>query len=619
MNDHRPEAKFQNHVLKYLQSQHGYTLLDAEDISDKEFYIAEALLLAFIKATQSDTLARLQVNYGSDSFDEIIKALKSTLVYQPLWLIIRNGLTVRGEHFQLFYPKPRSSESIANLHWQQNRIQIKSELVIKDAKRPDIVLFLNGLPIIVIELKHEKNETVHDAVTQFNSRNHDDKIFSLPFLYVAMDTSDIKIATNPRLETYFRWYNAGLVNEPQNKGEYPVEFFYRDVLAKENLLKALSFYLIYVPEKESKPAYSLFPRYHQSRLVDKLSGDIQAHFAINKNIGKKYLINHSAGSGKTLTISWLAERLHSLYKADSTVKLVDMVFILTDRLNLDKNVRDELDCFSHLAAQMAYVNKSSQLNTFIQQRKPIIVTTIQKFQRIFELLRTNEDLKNVRVAFLIDEAHRSQEGKAARAIRQPFQESLLVVEQAEDSLEEIKRVLAVYAPNQLFVAFTATPTQATVQLFGEEFDTYSEAEAIAEGYIIDVAAQIISYETLFHLHTPLADEKEEEKLYPKGIISKLLKQAAFEDDGLIQYKAEVILREFEDKVKPLIDGKAKAMIVTSSRVAGLKYFNLLKDKIIEKHQANSEQYNYKVLYAFSDFTHREFNEEIREHDYDSRQ
>ena len=605
---YRPEAEFQNHLLNYLQARHGYTLLDNEDISDKAFYIAQGLLLAFIKATQAETLARLQVNFGSDSGDEILKALRAALAVQPLWLIIRNGLTVQGEHFQLFFPKPRSCESIANQHWLQNRIQLKSELVIKEVKRPDVVVFLNGLPIVVIELKHDKNQTVHDAVKQFNDRNHDDHIFRLPFLYVAMDTADIKVATDPRLETNFRWYNAGLTNAPQTEGEYPVEFFYREVLAKDNLLKALSFYLVYVPEKDGKLAYTVFPRFHQSRLVDLLSADIAACFADTGQIGKKYLVNHSAGSGKTLTISWLAERLHSLYKADTSIKLLDIVFILTDRKNLDKNVRDDLDCFLHLDTQKAYANKSSQLKTLIQQRKPIIVTTIQKFQRIFDLLRTDASLKDLRVAFLIDEAHRSQEGKNARAIRQPFQAgSQELIEQAADSLDEIKKILQVQAPNQVFIAFTATPTAATVKLFGEAFDTYSEAEAIAEGYIVDVAAQIISYETLYNLHLPFVPNAEEEQLYPKGIISKLLKQVAFEDDGLIQYKAEVMLRAFEEQVKPLIDGKAKAMIVSSSRIAGLKYYQLLKAKIAEK------QLGYKVLYAFSDFTHRDTNEEIREH------
>jgi len=602
------ESDFQNHLVSYLQSQHGYTLLAAEDITERTFYIAEARLLAFIRATQPETLARVQVNYGTDSGNEIIKALKAALAVQPLWLLIRNGLTVRGEHFQLFYPKPRSRDSIANPHWLQNRIQFKQELLVKDGKRPDLVLFLNGLPIVVIELKHDKNQTVHDAVQQFNDRNHNDNIFRLPFLYVAMDTADIKVATNPRLPGNFRWYNAGLSNQPQNVGEYPVEFFYRDVLAQENLLKALSFYLVYVPEHDGKPAYTLFPRYHQSRLVDKLSEDIQAYFADTGQIGKKYLVNHSAGSGKTLTISWLAERLHSLYQAETASKLLDMVFILTDRTNLDNNVRAELDCFDHLAAQMAYANKSNQLMALIRQRKPIIVTTIQKFQKIADLLRTDAALKSVRVAFLIDEAHRSQEGKNARAIRLPFQEGAQeLFEQATDRFADLEQVLQVHAPNQLFVAFTATPTDATVKLFGEAFDTYSEAEAIAEGYIVDVAAQIISYETLYNLHVPCIPSAEEERLYPKGIASKLLKQVAFEDDGLIQYKAEVILRAFEQQVKPLIGGQAKAMVVASSRLAGLKYYHLLTAKIAEKHL------DYKVLYAFSEFTHRDTNEEIREH------
>ncbi len=533
---------------------------------------------------------------------------------------MREGLTVGECNFKLFYPKPRSSQSVANQHWQQNCFSVKTELVIQDAKRPDIVLFLNGLPIIVIELKHEAGgQNVHDAVTKFNNRNHQDKVFRCPFLYVAMDTADIKVATNPSKAHYFLWHNSGLSNEHQTPGEYPVEYFYRDVLEKENLLSILSFYLIYVPEKEiekegkkeTKAAYTLFPRYHQSRLVNKLSTDISAHFVETNTIGKKYLINHSAGSGKTLTISWLAERLHSLYRGND--KLFDMVFILTDRNDLDKNIRDELDCFSHLSAQMTYAKNSEKLLTAIRQRQSIIVTTIQKFRYLFEVLNADNKLQNCRIAFLIDEAHRSQEGKNARAIRSPFSPEM--IEEPEDEIEDIKKVLKAYQPNQLFVAFTATPTNGTVQLFGEAFDTYSEAEAITEGYIIDVAMQIISYDTLYNLESPLIPNKEEEeKLYPTGIVAMLLRRIAFEDEGLIQYKAEIILRTFEEQIKPLINDKAKVMVVTSSRLAGLRYFSILQAKIAEKHKANPEQYHYKVLYAFSDFTHPGTNEGIRERD-----
>ena len=164
-----------------------------------------------------------------------------------------------------------------------------------------------------------------------------------------------------------------------------------------------------------------------------------------------------------------------------------------------------------------------------------------------------------------------------------------------DEEEEIARIIREHDRNQLFVAFTATPAPATVTLFGEPFDTYTEAEAIAEGYIVDVAASIISYKTLYHLHCRVVPKPDEEKLYPKGVVSKALKNVAFQDDGLIQYKAEVMLRIFEENVKPLIGGRAKAMIVTSSRVAGLRYFEIIKEKLKERNA------DYKVLYAFSDF------------------
>jgi type I restriction enzyme R subunit len=177
-----------------------------------------------------------------------------------------------------------------------------------------------------------------------------------------------------------------------------------------------------------------------------------------------------------------------------------------------------------------------------------------------------------------------------------------------DPEEQIAKVIREHDENQLFVAFTATPAPATVSLFGEPFDSYTEEEAIAEGYIVDVAASIISYKTLYNLHCHFVPApNEEEKVYPKGVVSKALMNVAFQDDGLIQYKSEVMLRIFEEKVMPLIEGRAKAMIVTSSRVAGLRYFNIIKEKLKERGA------KYKVLYAFSDFTHLETNAEIHEH------
>jgi len=608
-----PEKKFQRHIAQYLRLVHKYAVLEQSEITDTDYYFAEDHLIAFIKASQPDTFKALEDDYGTDAHGEILRALKEEVRHTPLWVIIRHGLKVRGLEFKLYYPKPRSSESAAGSGYEENRLYFKDELVIKQGKRPDFTIFLNGLPIITMEIKHEKNQTVHDAVKQYIDRDHTDLIFQLPFLHIAADTSDVMVATDPRSEKNFRWFNTGLTNQPITEGEYPIEFLYHDFLSRDLILEALSFFLIYVPRREAtedkseRPAYTVFPRYHQSRMVHKVADDALDHFAATGELGKKHLIDHSAGSGKTLSICWLADRLHSLYKPDTNEKVLDMIFILTDRRDLDKNVRDEIENFIHLKDVVAIAKKSSDLEHYIRvTRAPIVVTTQQKFEWILEEIEKDPELKKLRVAFLIDEAHRSQEGKMGVAIRVPFRKpgepDAEDVEGEVDPEEEVARIIRAYQFNQLFVAFTATPSPATVQLFGGPFDTYSEAEAIAEGYIVDVARSIISYKTLYNLHCSFVPPPEEERLYPKGVVAKVLKNMAYQDEELIQYKAEVILRIFDEQVKQLIGNKAKAMIVATSRLAGLRYYQILKDKLRERRA------DYKVLYAFSDFVHPETNE-----------
>jgi type I restriction enzyme R subunit len=611
-----PELTFQKHIADFLVGIHGYGVLEQSDITDTEHFIAEDQLWAFLGATQSDTLKKLTDDYGTDARDEIFKSLRNELKHTPLWMLLRHGLKVRGLEFRLFYPKPRSSESASAVKFGENRITFRPHFYFGETNQEiDFVFFLNGLPIVALELKHEKNQTVHDAVAQFAARDHACRIYDHPFLYLAADTSDVMAATDPCREQNFRWHNTGLTNTPQTEGEYPVEFLYREVLSKEHLLEALSFFLVRVPEraaeddKPARPAYTLFPRYHQSRTVRKVADDISAHFSATGDIGRKYLVNHSAGSGKTLTICWLADRLHSLFKPGTSEKLVDLVFILTDRKSLDTNIKDDIENFTHLKDVVGLARKAEDLPRFLKERKPIIVTTQQKFAWVLEEIKNNPDLKKLRVAFLIDEAHRSQEGQMGAAIRLPFRKTDEPDADApeQDPEEQLSKVIRENDLNQLFVAFTATPAPATVTLFGQPSDTYSEAEAIAEGYIVDVATSIISYKTLYNLHCHVVPKLDEEKLYPKGVVAKALKNVAFQEDGLIQYKAEVMLRIFEQDVMPLIGGRAKAMIVTSSRVAGLRYFQIIKEKLKERGAA------YKVLYAFSDFVHPETNASVSEH------
>jgi type I restriction enzyme R subunit len=614
-----PELTFQQHIADFLVREHKYGVLEQTDITDTEHFIAEDQLWAFLNATQSDMLKKLKDDYGTDARDEVFRALRKELDHTPLWMILRHGLKVRGLEFRLYYPRPRSNESAAVKKHGENRITFRPHLYFGEANQEiDFILFLNGLPIVALEVKHEKNQNVHDAVAQFAGRDYARKIFQHPFLYLAADTSDVMAASDPRRVENFRWHNTGLTNTPHTPDEYPVEFLYREVLSKDQLLEALSFFLVRVPKRdaeEDKPArqaFTILPRYHQSRMVRKVADDASDHFAGTGDIGRKYLIDHSAGSGKTLSICWLADRLHSLFKPGTSEKLVDVIFILTDRKSLDKNIKDELENFTHLKDVVGLAKKADDLPRFLKGRKPIIVTTLQKFAWVLEEIEKNAELKNLRVAFLIDEAHRSQEGQMGVAIRVPFRKSddpdaEDAADEGEDDEEKIAKIIREHDLNQLFVAFTATPAPATLTLFGAPFDTYSEAEAIAEGYIVDVAASIISYKTLYNLHCPVIPKLDEEKLYPKGVVAKALQNVAFQDDGLIQYKAEVMLRIFEKDVKPLIGGRAKAMIVTTSRVAGLRYFNIIKEKLKERNA------DYKVLYGFSDFVHPETNAAISEH------
>ncbi len=611
-----PEITFQEHIADYLHREHRYIPLEQAEITDPEHVLAEDHLWAFLKATQKNILDKLTSDYNADARDQVFRALRHELRHTPLWMLLRHGLKVRGLEFRLFYPKPRSNESVANARFGENRITFRPHYMFGETHQEiDFVLFLNGLPIVALEVKHEKNQNVHDAVAQFVARDHSHRIFQYPFLYLAADTSDVMATTDPRREENFRWHNAGLTNRPQTAGEYPVEFLYREVLSKESLLEALSFFLVRVPKREAeedrpaREAFTIFPRYHQSRMVRGVSQDVLSHFMTTGHVGRKYLIHHSAGSGKTLSICWLADRLHSLFKSDSDQKLVNLIFILTDRKTLDKNIKDDIENFTHLKDVVGLARKSSDLPRFLEERRPIIVTTQQKFEWVLEEIQKTEGLKSLRVAFLIDEAHRSQEGKMGVAIRVPFRNSEVPDADLpeEDEEEKIAKIIHANDRNQLFVAFTATPAPATLTLFGQPFDIYTEAEAIAEGYIVDVATSIISYKTLYHLHCPVVPKPDEEKLYPIGVVAKALKNVAFKDDGLIQYKAEVTLRIFEKNIMPLINGRAKAMIVASSRVAGLRYFEIIKEKLKEKDAG------YKVLYAFSDFVHPDTNAAVSEH------
>lgn len=608
------EKIFENHIAAYLTGKHGYTALSVADCTDTDFHFITSHFLRFIKETQFTKYEKLQELYSTDADREILEALKTEITRKPLWVIIRNSLSVRGIAFDLYYPKPRSNNSqTAFDNYSKNIFSLKQQYYFsKDGRDSiDLVLFLNGLPVITIELKHEDEwQNVYDAIEQFNIRPQENLIFSLPFLHIAADTSEVKVATNPFAEKNFIPFNEGITNQAEDAGEYPIEFLYKKVLSKDWVLEYISFFLIYIPANQKitddgiqliEPERTLFPRYHQLRSNRKLAGDIKTYFETENKLGKKYLINHSAGSGKTLTISWLADRLDSLYSGDNH-KIFDMVIVLTDRRSLDKNIKDEFANFVHLKNKIGLAKDSDKLKQFIRQRKSIIVSTIQKFSYIQEILVEDEGLKHLRIAFIIDEAHRSQDGKMAGNVKAIFTPAELPdnEELPTDEDEIIEEAKKINISNQVLIAFTATPVQSTVDYFGQPFDEYTEDEAIKEGYILDVANNIISYQTLYHLKSKTIIPDDE--MYPAGVVHKALRDVAYRDPELIQYKSEVILKYFDDKVKDTLNGTGKVMVVTSSRPAGLLYYEALKEKITRRNLP------FKILFAFSDFTDEKGNE-----------
>jgi len=614
------ETLFQDHICQFLDAEHGYQALDKSLLPNQTDHIIEPLLLAFIKNTQADKFAELARDYAADAEQEIIKALKAAIEKQALWLIMRNGLTVKGCQFELYKPKPRSKTSASSeQNYQYNQLHYKKEYYYnsKTKERIDLVVWLNGLPIIVIELKHEdEGQDVDDAITDsFLKRDLDNQLYRLAFLYIAASNIKVKIATTPNSGENFRWFNAQLINKAETKGEYPVEHLYRHALSKENIVNYLEHYLVFVPADEkideegvlhTSPSVSLFPRYHQLRASQKLALCVKDNVNQSHQLGLKYLINHSAGSGKTLTIAWMADQLDSLYD-DKNQKVFDNIVILTDRISLDKNIKDDLENFTHLKNKVKIAKRSADLAAHLEGNRDIIVSTIQKFTYIQEKLHSDKDLKSRKIAFLIDEAHRSQEGKMALKMRTFFTDTGEEYAQEDDepnNTEDVADKLKnLNISNQVLVAFTATTTPKTVAYFGEPFDIYSEQEAIEEGYILDVAQNIISYQTLYNLRISKAIPDNE---FPAGVVANMLKSLAYNDDALIQYKSEVIVKLFIEQVADSIKGKGKAMVVASSRPAGLKFYNTIK-LILEK-----KQLPYKVLFAFSDYDDPDTKKSIEE-------
>ncbi|MGB3955292.1 MAG: type I restriction endonuclease [Brooklawnia sp.] len=602
-------------------------------------------VFAWLEATQSEELEKL-IKPGMDSTQEakaregILDAL-ATALNQPVGNgggtlnILRKGFRRIGSRFYMAQAKPTETlnpKTVAD--YQQNRLRVVRQVhysVTDTSKSIDLVLFLNGLPVATIELKTEFTQSVTRGEVQYkNDRNPgaDGKELLLAWgkrTLVHFVVTDNEVSMTTKLaghQTTFLPFNTGDgtgKGNPLNPTGARTEYFWADILDKDMFLTILTKYLVTRKEERPNPvtgeretSTSLrFPRFHQLSAVEKIVGHVKEH-----GVGDRYLIEHSAGSGKTDTIVWTSFRLAALHDTDNN-KVFDSVIVVTDRNVLDKQMTDAMRQLDPRGAQVVSIDgagssKSAELADALAMRTPIIVVTIQTAPFALAYLRQQSETKGGRYAVIADEAHSSQTGMAASKLK------AVLSPEEQDSLDDggeidTETVLAAElgqraeTPNITYLAFTATPKSKTLELFGtpnpevldddgnpkpEPFHRYTMRQAIEEGFILDVLQNFIEYKVAYELALKTRDSDI------KSVDKEAARKAALRWVQLHEYnisqKVALIVEHFREHVSQMLGGAAKAMIVTSSRKAALRYYNA-----VNRYVARCGYTGVRALVAFS--------------------
>lgn len=611
------EIHLEEDIVKYLVEKGGFHEV-SPSAYDKELCLIPSEVIAFIQETQADKYNLLKLDQYGDKVDEKIVAnvAKTYKDHKDKTLdLLRNKVKDRGVQLDMVYWQPANDKTPDHQLWyEQNRLAVVRQL--KYSKRNensiDIVLFVNGIPIVTLELKNElTGQNHHNAIKQY-IQDRDPK--GEPFLefkrclvHFAVGTEKVFMTTELKGKgTFFLPFNKGLDNF--NPNGFATSYLWEDVLTKNSLLDLLQNYINVQTDvekeydnttknlKEKKSTKLLFPRFHQRRAVQRLLNVIK-----EEGVGKNYLIQHSAGSGKSNTITWLAYRLSGFYQKDTDAKaLFDSVIIVNDRRVLDKQIQDNIRQLDKTPGLVAYIdgNKTAQdLKQAIEEGKRIIITTIQKFPVISETIASMPERT---YAVIIDEAHSSQSGEAARHLKKSLSleeaEKQDVSEDLDDIIaDEIKRKGK--QPNISFFAFTATPKPKTEELFGrivdgklKAFDTYTMEQAIKEGFIRDVLKNYMSFKRYYKIikRTEISDKE-----YEKKKTVRLLGSYVDLQDHAIERKARIMIEHFVSQTQNEIQGKARAMVVTKSRLHAVR-FKRKFDEIMQEMKLP-----YSALVAFS--------------------
>lgn len=597
------EKEYQNFIIERLKDN-GYEVWPAT-CYDRLFAIDRKELFRFLNDTQPDAMVALNKIYKSDTEDTIVAAINSeeTKSRGSRLSVLKHGIDISNIHLDLLYTKPATTfNKKLNELYQKNIFSVSEEVWASDKERIDLVIFLNGLAIMSFELKSNTvGQSYEDAIYQYRAeRDPKTRLFRFKagaLINFAMDLEQVYMTTKlDGMSTFFLPFNMGNgtgieagAGNPIYEDKYSTHYMWDNVLKKDSVIEIITkFMFIETKEKfDDKTSKTktveniIFPRYHQLDVVRRLLDDVY----VNKTT-QNYLLQHSAGSGKTNEIAWLAHRLASLHDENDKI-IFDNIIICTDRVVVDRQLQQAVMSLEHKSGFIRVMDdkcNSNDLAKALTGNTKVIVTTIQKFPYIIGSVKNMADKK---FAVIIDEAHSSTAGKNMSAINYVLSEGEVTEESADmqDVIEdEILRNGK--QTNVSMFAFTATPKPTTLQLFGrlnkhgqrEAFHIYSMKQAIQEGFILDVLQNYITYNTYFKLNKEIKEDPELQTNEAKRQIARFVEL----HETNIAQRVEVIVEHFRTTVMNELNGTAKAMVVTPSRAAAVKYRQAFEDYVTRK-------------------------------------
>ena len=586
------EKGLESLIVHSLINEAGYATGHPQDY-DRDYAIDLTKLLAFLNATQPETVETLGIDADGPKRVQFLHRLQGEIARRGVIDVLRNGVKHGSASVELFFGTPSPGNTKAEELFAANIFSVTRQLhYSKDETKLslDVAVFINGLPVATFELKNSlTKQTVEDAIEQYK-RDRDPKELLFQFgrcvVHFAVDDHEVRMCTQLNgKRSWFLPFNKGWndgAGNPPNPDGLKTDYLWKEVLSKRNLTGILENYAQVVEEIDNKgrkkARKQVFPRFHQLDVVRRLLADAKA-----SGVGKRYLIQHSAGSGKSNSIAWLGHQIIGLETGGKPT--FDSVIVVTDRRILDKQIRDTIKQFAQVSSVVGHAERSGDLRAFLKAGKKITITTVQKFP--FVLDEIGNEHRGRRFAIIIDEAHSSQGGRTSAAVSMVLgtagaDEEDETTEDKINRLVESKRLLT----NASYFAFTATPKNKTLEIFGEPipkgdqvghvpFHSYTMKQAIQEGFILDVIERYTPVNSYYRLMKTVEDDP----LFDTKRAQRKLRRYVESHEHAIRHKAEIMVDHFHDYVlaRRKIGGQARAMVVTSGIQRAIQYFHAFKD------------------------------------------